>query len=287
MAAIYRREMRGFFTTMTGYIYTALMLALGGIYFGRYNLRLGYAEFGITLSQMTVLLLVCAPLLTMRMLGDERRQKTDQLVLTSPVGAGGMITGKYLAVLTLYALPLLGYGFFPLIITRYAQASLPLAYTSLTGYFLAGAAALAVGMLISALCESPLLSAVASFFVLLLCNCAPWLVSSASKSGFYAVLVMGGIVVAAAVLCGLSTKNVICGLAAFTIGIVALMAVYFIDTGLVSAGMAAALGAVSLFSPLADFISGIFDINALVYYVTVIVLLLLFTAQAVERRRWR
>ncbi|MDO5601167.1 MAG: ABC transporter permease [Oscillospiraceae bacterium] len=287
MAAVYKRELRGFFTTMTGYVYTAFMLALGGIYFTVYNLRGGYAEFGITLTQMTVLLLVGAPLLTMRMLGDERRQKTDQLLFTSPAGIGGIVAGKYLAVLTLYALPLLGYCFFPLILTRYAQVSLPLAYASLLGYFLAGAAALAVGMLVSALCENPLVSAVAAFFILLLCNCAPWLTAKASQSGFYAVLVMGGIVIVAGILCGLATRSPIFGLAVFTVGILALITVYLIDTGLVSAAMAGILGAVSLFSPLVDFVSGVFDLNALVYYFTAIALLLLFTAQAAERRRWQ
>lgn len=287
MTAVYKREVRGFFTTITGYVYTAFMLALGGIYFTIYNLRGGYSEFGITLTQMTVLLLICAPLLTMRMLGDERRQKTDQLLFTSPVSIGGVVAGKYLAVLTLYLLPVAGYCFFPLILARYAQVSLPLAYASLLGYFLAGAAALAVGMLVSALCENPLLSAVTAFFVLLLCNYAPMLTANASTSGFYAVLVMGCLVIAAAAVGGLVTKNLSFGLGILTIGLIVLIIVYLTDTGLVSAAMAALLGAVSLFSPLVSFASGVFDVSALVYYITVIALLLLFTAQAVERRRWQ
>lgn len=287
MTAVYKREVRGFFTTITGYVYTAFMLALGGIYFTIYNLRGGYSEFGITLTQMTVLLLICAPLLTMRMLGDERRQKTDQLLFTSPVSIGGVVAGKYLAVLTLYLLPVAGYCFFPLILARYAQVSLPLAYASLLGYFLAGAAALAVGMLVSALCENPLLSAVTAFFVLLLCNYAPMLTANASTSGFYAVLVMGCLVIAAAAVGGLVTKNLSFGLGILTIGLIVLIIVYLTDTGLVSAAMAALLGAVSLFSPLVSFASGVFDVSALIYYITVIALLLLFTAQAVERRRWQ
>lgn len=287
MTAVYKREVRGFFTTITGYVYTAFMLALGGIYFTIYNLRGGYSEFGITLTQMTVLLLICAPLLTMRMLGDERRQKTDQLLFTSPVSIGSVVAGKYLAVLTLYLLPVAGYCFFPLILARYAQVSLPLAYASLLGYFLAGAAALAVGMLVSALCENPLLSAVTAFFVLLLCNYAPMLTANASTSGFYAVLVMGCLVIAAAAVGGLVTKNLSFGLGILTIGLIVLIIVYLTDTGLVSAAMAALLGAVSLFSPLVSFASGVFDVSALVYYITVIALLLLFTAQAVERRRWQ
>lgn len=287
MVAIYKRELRSLFTTMTGYGYTAAMLALGGIYFVTYNMIGGYTEFGITLSQMTVFLLICAPLLTMRTLGEERRQKTDQLFMTAPVSVGAVVTGKYLAVLTLYALPMAGYALFPLIIRQYAMVSLPLAYSSLLGYFMAGAAALAVGMLVSALIENPLLSAVVAFFVLLMCNVAPSLLSQASKSGFYSILVMGALVILLSVLCGILTQSMVFGLGTFTVLILLTIGIYLINTGYVTMALAAVLRAIALFRPLVDFVSGVFDVGEIVYYITVIALLLTFAAQAVERRRWQ
>ena len=88
MLAIYKREFRAYFHSMTGWLFLAANLFLSGLYFFALNLRYGYASIANTMYNIVFLLLITVPILTMRMLSEERRQKTDQLILTAPVSVG-------------------------------------------------------------------------------------------------------------------------------------------------------------------------------------------------------
>ena len=85
MTAIYKKELRSYFTSMTGYICMAFMLVVIGIYFAVINLSSGYPYFGYTLSCVIVLFLLMTPVLSMRILAEEKNRKTDQLLLPAPV----------------------------------------------------------------------------------------------------------------------------------------------------------------------------------------------------------
>ena len=108
MLAIYKRELRSFFHGMMGYLLTAFLLAASGIYFLALNLGYGLTDFGYyTLYRTIFMLLLYFPVLAMRSLAEERRARTDQLLLTSPVSVWGIVVGKYLALCTVFALPCL------------------------------------------------------------------------------------------------------------------------------------------------------------------------------------
>ena len=147
MAAIYKKELRSYFTSMTGYICMAFMLVVIGIYYAVINLASGYPYFGYTLSCVIVLFLLMTPVLTMRILAEEKSRKTDQLLLTAPVSLWKIVVGKYLAMVTVFGLALLVTCFYPLILSRFGTVSLPMAYTAILGYFLYGAACIAIGLL--------------------------------------------------------------------------------------------------------------------------------------------
>ena len=149
MTAIYKKELRSYFTSMTGYICMAFMLVVIGIYFAVINLSSGYPYFGYTLSCVIVLFLLMTPVLTMRILAEEKNRKTDQLLLTAPVSLWKIVIGKYLAMVTVFGLALLITCFYPLILSRFGTVSLPMAYTAILGYFLYGAACIAIGLFIS------------------------------------------------------------------------------------------------------------------------------------------
>ena len=146
MTAIYKKELRSYFTSMTGYICMAFMLVVIGIYFAVINLSSGYPYFGYTLSCVIVLFLLMTPVLTMRILAEEKNRKTDQLLLTAPVSLWKIVIGKYLAMVTVFGLALLITCFYPLILSRFGTVSLPMAYTAILGYFLYGAACIAIGL---------------------------------------------------------------------------------------------------------------------------------------------
>ena len=98
MGTICRKEIRGYFTSMLGYVFIAFMLVISGIYFTAYQMQAGYPIFGYSLSSITFVFLIVTPVLTMRSLAEERRAKTDQLLLTSPLSVWDIVGGKFLGL---------------------------------------------------------------------------------------------------------------------------------------------------------------------------------------------
>ena len=154
MTAIYKRELKTFFTTVTGWLFIAAHICLAGLYFFAINLLSGYSNVGQSFSSILFLLLLSTPILSMRMLAEERKQKTDQLILTSPVSIGGIVVGKYLAMATVFTIPVAVMALFPLILSRYGTVPMGESYTVLLAYYLFGLTCLATGLFISSITES-------------------------------------------------------------------------------------------------------------------------------------
>lgn len=166
MIAIYKRELKNFFTTVTGWLFIAAHVCMAGLYFFAINLLSGYANVGETVSSILFLLLLTTPILSMRILAEERKQKTDQLTLTSPVSVAGIVCGKYLSLATVFTIPIAVMCTFPLILSRYGTVPMGESYTAILVYYLFGLTCLAVGLLVSSITESQVIAAVLSFAVL-------------------------------------------------------------------------------------------------------------------------
>ena len=166
MTAIYKRELKTFFTTVTGWLFIAAHICLAGLYFFAINLLSGYSNVGQSFSSILFLLLLSTPILSMRVLAEERKQKTDQLILTSPVSIGGIVAGKYLAMATVFTIPVAVMALFPLILSRYGTVPMGESYTALLAYYLFGLTCLAIGLFISSITESQVIAAVLSFALL-------------------------------------------------------------------------------------------------------------------------
>lgn len=167
MKAIYKRELGSYFNSMVGYVFIAVVTLFIGIYFMGINLYSGYPNFSYALSNVIMIFMLTIPVLTMRSIPEDRKNKSDQLLLTSPVTVTGMVMGKYLAMVTVFAVPVLLSCFCPLIIAANGTAYLKSDYASILAFFLLGCAYIAVGMFISALTESQVIAAVGTFAVLL------------------------------------------------------------------------------------------------------------------------
>ena len=122
MLAVYKRELKAYFQSMVGCVFIAFLTAFTGIYFMAYNLISGYPYFSYTLSGSLVVFLVGIPLITMRSFSEERKNRTDQLLLTAPVSLGKVVMGKYLAMVTVIAIPNLIFCLYPLIIMSQGNA---------------------------------------------------------------------------------------------------------------------------------------------------------------------
>ena len=185
MRAIYKKELRTYLTSMTGYIFMAVLLAVASLYYAANCLIGGYPVFGVVLSSVYFVLLIIVPVLTMRSLAEEKRQKTDQLLLTAPVSIWKIVAGKYLAMLTVFLIPMLILCLYPLILLQFGSVSLPMAYSAVAGYTLFGAACLAVGMLVSALTESQVIAAVLTFGALFFLNMSTGIADLLGAEGIF------------------------------------------------------------------------------------------------------
>lgn len=168
MWAIYKREVRSFFQSVIGWLFLAATLGMFGLYFYTYNLVYGSPYISNTLSATTVIMLIAVPVLTMRVLAEERKAKTDQLVLTAPVSVGKVVMGKYLAVATIFSIAVIVMGITPVFLHIFGEIPFGECYAALLGYWLFGMTCIAIGTFISSITESQVIAAVLTFVAMFL-----------------------------------------------------------------------------------------------------------------------
>lgn len=168
MKAIYKRELKSYFDSMIGYVFIAFLVAITGIYFMVYNLNMGYPYFSYALNSILFIMLVAVPVLTMKCFAEEKKSRTDQLLLTAPVSLSQIVLGKYFAMVTVFAVPCAIYAVFPLIIESQGEAHIGIDYMAILAFFLLGCVYIAIGMFLSALTESQIIAAISTFGVLLI-----------------------------------------------------------------------------------------------------------------------
>ena len=286
MTAIFKREFKSCFTGMIGWVIAAVSLFFLGLYYTNRNLLYASSDFATVLYTMTMILLFLLPAISMRSFAEERKNKTDQLLLTSPVGIPSIVAGKYLAEVAVFALPLAAAVIMPLILTAFGTVSLVAAYSALLGYLLLGAACLAVGTWISALTENQILAYLATFGALLVAYLMNGIQTMFTTGNLLAFVVFMVIVLVAAILVGVRCKRLTAGLMVFCIGAAAVFILFLARPAWLLTAFNAVLDALALFEPFKDIVGGMFSIPAIVYYLSVIGLFLFMTGQALERRRW-
>lgn len=235
MIAIYKRELKACFYSVIGWLFLAVVLFLTGLYVTAYNLAQGSAYLMYALQSSLIIFIIAIPILTMRILAEERKNKTDQMILTAPVSIWKIVLGKYLALESVFAIPTLALCLYPLLLSLYGTIPYGENYVSILGFFLYGSAAVAVGVFVSSLTESQVIAAVISVALI------------------FVGYVMAGI-------CSLIS----------------------------SAGnlFTQILRAYDLTTPFLDFVNGNLKLTAVFYYLSLIFLLLFFTTQSIQKRRY-
>ena len=167
MLAIYKREIAAYFHTPIGYIFCAVFLALSGAVFSYTTLFSMKADVTSYFTYMLVLLVILVPLLTMKLFSEERKQKTEQLLLTAPVSLYAMVAGKLLAAYTLYAAcTLVSFSSF-FILYLYADVKTAVLFGNLVAILLLGLTFITIGLFVSALTENQLAAAIGTVAILL------------------------------------------------------------------------------------------------------------------------
>lgn len=187
MRAIYKRELKSYFYSFTGWLFVAVNLFVMGLYFIVYNMLMGYPTIAYVLQSIVFTFIVTIPILTMRTLSEERKNKTDQLILTAPVSVGKIVLGKYLALATVLFVPTAFMGILPLFLMQGGEFQLGVSYASVLGFFLYGCLALAVGLFLSSLTESVVIAAVLSFGALFLGYIMPGISNLLTTTGTSAI----------------------------------------------------------------------------------------------------
>ena len=286
MTAIYKRELKSYLTSMVGYLFIFFVLVLTGIYFSAYQLSAAYPKFEYTLNAITFVFLIGVPILTMRVLAEERKQKTDQLLLTAPVSVGNIVTGKYLALVTVYAIPILVLCTYPLIMSKFGTVDFGTAYTAILGFFLLGCANIAIGLFMSALTESQVIAAVLTFVLLFAFYMMNGISSFFSKTSMSTCVTFGLLILAAAIIVYTMIKNVLISAAVGVIGEVILVIVYLLKSSIFEGGIQKVLDIFNLSGHFDNFTNNIFDIKGIVYFLSVIAVCLFLTMQSILKRRW-
>ena len=286
MTAIFKREFKSCFTGMIGWVIAAVSLFFLGLYFTNRNLLYASSDFASVLYTMTMILLFLLPAISMRSFAEERKNKTDQLLLTSPVSIPAIVAGKFLAELAVFALPLAAAVVMPLLLQAFGTVSLVAAYSALLGYLLLGGTCLAVGTWISALTENQILAYLATFGALLVAYLMNGIQTMFTTGNLLAFIVFMIVLLVASVLVGVICKRLAAGAAVFCAGAVVLFVLFQLRPAWLLTTFNAVLSALALFEPFKDIVGGMFSIPAIVYYLSVMGLFLFLTGQALARRRW-
>ena len=271
---------------MIGYLFIFFILLLTGIYFSAYQLGAAYPRFEYTLSALTFVFLISVPILTMRVLAEERKQKTDQLLLTAPVSVEKIVLGKYFALVTIFAIPMLVMCFYPLLMTKFGTVSLGAAYTAVLGFFLLGCANLAIGVFISSLTESQVIAAVLTFVILFAFYMMNGISSFFSEGAMSTCITFGLLILAAAIIIYTMIKNFLISAVVCVVGEIALVIVYVVNSSFFSGGIQKVLDIFNLSSHFDNFANAIFDVKGILYFVSVIAVCLFLTVQSIAKRRW-
>lgn len=286
MSAVFRHELRNYFHSLTAYVFGAFLLAVIGIGAMFYNLEAAVSNFEFVLSFASIIFVVIVPILTMRTMAEERRQRTDQLLYSLPITTTQVVLGKYLALLVVYLIPLAVVSLYPLLFSQFGEVYLPTSYGSLFAFFLMGAALLAVGMFLSSLTDNQGFAAGIGVAAILLnyysVSLAEYTSSTAMGSliALYVIALLLGVVIR-----GL-TRNENLAYGVTFVLIAALSVAYFVNSSAFEGLLPDIMTKLSLFRQFSSFVNGAFDLTAIVYYVSVMGFFLFLSVQSMEKRRY-
>ena len=286
MTAVFKRELNSYLNGMVGWVFMAMLFLVFGIYTAVLCLTRGFADFSLVPFNALFTYLIVIPLLTMRSLAEEKRQRTDQLLYASTLGTGEVILGKYLAMLTILAIPTAVCLIYPAVLSTRGRVPLATAYSSLVAFFFLGAALLAIGLFFSSVSQSQIVSAALTFGVLLICYFAGDLKPVVAGRRIFSFLFFVALFIILGVIAGILTKNRIAGIAVFAVPLLLVLVMFLARPQMMDGSAVAVLDSLALFSRVETFCDGIFDIGTLLFYASVAFLFLFFSAQAFEKRRW-
>lgn len=286
MGAIFRHELRNYFHSLTAYVFGAFLLAVVGLGSVLYNLQAAVSNFEFVLSFASIIFVVIVPILTMRAMAEERRQRTDQLLYSLPITTTQVVLGKYFALLVVYLIPLAVVSLYPLLFSQFGEVYLPTSYGSLFAFFMMGAALLAVGMFLSSLTDNQGFAAGIGVAAILLNYYSVSLAEYTSSTAMGSLIALYVIALLLGVVIHNLTRNENLAYGVTLVLIAALSVAYFVNSSAFEGLLPDIMTKLSLFRQFNSFVNGAFDLTAIVYYVSVMGFFLFLSVQSMEKRRY-
>lgn len=286
MIAVLRHELSSHYTNLTGYVFGAFLLLFAGIYMMVYNLSYGLADFEYVISSMAFIFLIIVPILTMRSLAEEKRQKTDQLLYSLSLSMTQIVLGKYLAMLIVFMLPMLIVCFYPVLLAQFGSVPFQTSIGAIIAFLFLGAALIAIGMFISSLTESQAVAAGVCFLVMLLNYYLADLSSYLASTALASFITLTVVALLLALLTKHMTKNSLAAAGVMLVLEAGLLLLFTLDQSIFEGLVPAIVQQLSLFERFYAFIDGVFDITSLVYFVSVSAVFVFLSIQAMEKKRW-
>ena len=286
MIAVLKHELRLYFRSLTAYVFGAFLLAFVGIGAMLYNIQAAVSNFEFVLNFGSLVFVVIVPILTMRVIAEERKQRTDQLLYSLPITTTQVIVGTYLALLVVYLIPLCVICLYPLIFSQFGDVYLLTSYGSILAFFVMGAALIALGVFISSLTDNQGFAAGLGIAVILLNYYSVSLSEYISSTALGSVIALCVLILLLGALIEHLTKNENLACVVTLILLAAVMGVYFLDSTKLVGLLPDVFSKLSLFKRFTDFVNGVFDMTAIVYYCTFAVFFLFLSVQSLEKRRY-
>lgn len=288
MIAILKKEFKSFFNSMIGYIFVAFIIFIVSMFFSLYNLYAHSSLLRNSIDGVSFILVIVMPIVTMRVMAEERRQKTDQLLYTSPAKITDIVLGKYLSLELTFLIPVLLFCFYPLIMKMYGKSpeSMAMDYVALIGFYLIGSLYLAIGLFLSSITENQVIAAVMTFAVLMITYFIGSLLALIPGSAIASLIGFVIVILAVALIVYAMTKHVIISA---VLGIVAeaiLIITFLINKTMFEGSFAKVFGILDCQSKLDNFLYGILDLTNVVYFLSGCFLFVFLTVQAVQKRRY-
>ena len=286
MSAVFKHELRSYFHSLTAYVFGAFLLAFMGLGAMLYNIQAAYSNFEFVLSFGSLVMVVIVPILTMRVLAEERRQKTDQLLYSLPITTLEIILGKYLAMLVLFLIPMGVISLYPLIFSQFGDVYLPTSYGSILAFFIMGSALIALGMFISSLTDNQGLAAGIGIAIILFNYYSVSLSEQVSSTAIGSVIAMLVLILILGAIIRYLTGNenlaFWCSIALIAVVVV----LFYLDSSAFEGLLPQLMATLSLFDRFNTIVNGVFDMTAIVYYLSIIVFFLFLSVQSLEKRRY-
>lgn len=286
MRAIYRHELASYFKNLSGYVFGAFLMLFAGIYTMGYNLYNRYLHFEYVIGDLSFVFLFIVPILTMRVLAEERKQRTDQLLYSLPITMTKVVLGKFAVLMTVFLIPVAIINIYPIFLSRYGNIHLMTSFSASIAFVLLGGSLIAIGMFISSMTESQAISAGLCFVVMLVNYYIANLSAFVSDSAFASCVAFAVLILLAALIVRLMTRSTFTALVVAILLEGCLGLVYILKAEVFAGLFPEIMTQLSLFERFYSIVNGVFDLTGAVYFITVIGVFLYLCVQSLEKRRW-